>query len=92
MSEVPLYTPPPVELKADPAAGAPGGGSLALSLTPSRSRTHTLSLAHTLSPSHAGTAGGGVLPGGNGSMVLWCFVLNPHRGSPYSKFLFCITR
>ena len=24
--------------------------------------------------------------------MLWCFVCNPHRGSPYSKFLFCILR
>ena len=24
--------------------------------------------------------------------VLWCFVLNPHRGCPYHKFLFCVTR
>ena len=25
-------------------------------------------------------------------LVLWCFVLHPHRRSPYSKFPFCITR
>ena len=25
------------------------------------------------------------------SLVLWCFVLNPHRRSPYSKLLFCVT-
>jgi len=23
------------------------------------------------------------------SLVLWCFVLNPHRGSPYPKLLWC---
>ena len=27
-----------------------------------------------------------------GALVLWCFVLNPHRRPPYSKVLFFITR
>ena len=28
----------------------------------------------------------------SGALVLWCFVSNPHRCSPYSKLPFCITR
>jgi len=33
--------------------------------------------------------GGGVV---YATLMLWCFVLNPHRRSPYSKFAFDITR